>query len=53
MTAIIHIFACHVATKEWTIEDLAAWVAAVEPKDELTSTGSEREDRVFCALHEG
>lgn len=53
MTAIVHVFACHVATKEWTLEQLAAWVAAVEPQDELATPSAGREDHVFCAVHEG
>ncbi len=53
MTAIIHVFACHVATKEWTVEQLADWVASVEPQDELTTAAAGREDEVYCALHEG
>jgi len=53
MTAIIHVFACHVATKEWTVEQLADWVASVEPQDELPTSGAGREDEVYCALHEG
>jgi len=53
MTAIIHIFARHVATKEWTVEQLADWVATVEPQDELTTAVAGREDEVYCALHEG
>jgi hypothetical protein len=53
MTAIIHVFACHVATKEWTIEQVADWVASVEPQDELTTPAAEREDEVYCARHEG
>ncbi len=53
MTAIIHTFACHVATKEWSVEQLADWVASVEPQDELTPAAAGREDEVYCALHEG
>lgn len=53
MTAVIHIFACHVATKEWTLEQLAAWVASVEPQDETTNSGAVREEEVYCARHEG
>ena len=53
MTAIIHIFACHVATQEWTIEQLADWIATVEPQDELTHVRAGREDHVYSARHEG
>ena len=53
MTAIIHLFACHVATGEWTLEQLASWVAEVEPQDELQQLPAGREDDAFCAVHEG
>lgn len=53
MTAVIHIFSCHVATKEWTVEQLADWVASVEPEDELTNIPAETEDFAVCARDEG
>jgi hypothetical protein len=53
MTAIIHIFACHVATKEWTLEQLATWIGSVEPQAEVTLPPAAREAEVFCARDEG
>lgn len=53
MTAIIHVFACHVATKEWTLEQLVAWIASVEPQDEITPPVVAREAEAICARDEG
>ncbi len=53
MTAIIHVFACHVATKEWTLDELAAWIASVEPQDELAPAVAGRDPETVCAVHEG
>ncbi len=53
MTAVIHVFACHVAIKEWTVDQLADWVATVEPQDELTSAPAGRDVHVYCSVDEG
>jgi len=63
MTAIIHIFACHVAQGEscyaeafedkWTIERLADWIAAVEPSDDLNLASAGREEHALAAVDEG
>jgi hypothetical protein len=53
MTAIIHLFACHVGPGEWTIEQLAGWIASVEPGDDLVLTSAGREEHAFAAVDEG
>ncbi len=52
MTAIIHLFACHVAAKDWTLEQLVAWIASVEPREEPVVL-ERRDEYAFAAKDEG
>jgi len=53
MTAIIHLFARHVAPGEWTLEELAGWVASVEPAEPQSIPAAGRELYAFASIDEG
>ncbi len=53
MTAIIHLFARHVSTGEWPLEQLAAWVASVEPDERVAQRIAGRELHAFASKDEG